>query len=282
MMATRIAVAGPLDLEATLRSGQAFRWRRDGDGYTGVVAGNAVRLRRTKTGVEFTSFPEPETQFAPRLADYLGLADDLEAAYRSLEADPYVKAAITRHRGMRILRQEPWECLVSFICSAWSNVQRVSNTVEALASRFGRPILVNGSAFPTPEEMAEVDEKALRALGLGFRAKYIPATARLVAEGRVNLMALREAPYEEALDTVMSLPGVGDKVANCIMLFSLDQRSAFPVDLWIRRALCGLYLGDAGQTMSVPRLRLWAQERFGPYAGYANHYLFHDRRLAGR
>ena len=284
-MSDAIRVDGLLDLKATLQSGQAFRWSRDGEWYEGVIFGNLVRLRRTPEGVEFTSFPEPEDAFKDRLADYLGLSDDLDAIYRSIGVDEHVKAAIERYPGMRILRQEPWECVVSFICSAWSNVRRVSTTVESLSAKFGEPIATNGtmrSAFPTPEQLAATDEQAMRLLGLGFRAKYIPASAKLVAEGRVNLLALREAPFEEALDAVMSLPGIGDKVANCIMLFSLVQRSAFPVDLWIRRVLSDMYLGEAGQKMSVPKVRVWAQEYFGPYAGYANHYLFHDWRNAGK
>ena len=125
----RIAVDGPLDLQATLESGQAFRWRRDGDWYSGVVFGNAVRLRRTARGIELRSAPEDEEGLADRLADYLGLADDMDAIYRSIAVDGHVKAAIQRYRGMRILRQDPWECLISFICSAWSNVVRVSGNV---------------------------------------------------------------------------------------------------------------------------------------------------------
>jgi N-glycosylase/DNA lyase len=281
----RIPVDGPLDLQATLESGQAFRWRRDGGWYSGVVFGNAVRLRRTARGVEFRSTPADEEALADRLTDYLGLSDDLDDIYRSIAVDEHVRAAIRRYRGMRILRQDPWECLVSFICSAWSNVARVSGNVEAIASRYGQPLRQDGVvryAFPTPRELAIADEAAFRKLGLGFRAKYLPQAARLVAGGQVNLLALREAPYSEALEEVSSLPGVGDKVANCILLFSLDKREAFPVDVWIQRVLCEWYLGKAGEKMSTKALRVWAQEHFGPHAGYANHYLFHGRRLAAR
>lgn len=281
----RIAVDGPLDLQATLESGQAFRWRREGDWYSGVVSGNIVRLRRTARGIEFRSAPEDEAALVDRLTGYLGLADDLDAVYRSIAVDEHMQAAIQRYRGMRILRQDPWECLVSFICSAWSSVARVSGNVEAISSRFGHPIQRDGTArnvFPTPDELAAADESALRKLGLGFRAKYLPRTARLVAEGQVNLLTLRETSYDEALEAVSSLPGVGDKVANCVLLFSLDKREAFPVDVWIQRVLCDLYLGEAGRKMSTKALRLWAQGHFGPCAGYANHYLFHDQRTAKR
>ena len=284
-MPGHIQIKGHFDLDATLQSGQTFRWRKEHDCYTGVIFGNFVLIKPTVDGLEFTSFPETEDAFIIRLSNYLGLDDDLGAIYQSICVDDHLKSVVDRYLGMRILRQDPWECLVSFICSAWSNVNRVSRIVENLSSRFGQPILVDGNiraAFPAAEELASTDEQTLRSLGLGFRAKYIIASSRHVAEGRIDLTSLRNAPFEKVLDTISSLPGIGDKVANCIMLFSLGQRSAFPVDLWIRRVLSEQYLGDEGSKMSMPMVRRWAQDYFGPYAGYANHYLFHGRRLAGR
>ena len=124
--------------------------------------------------------------------------------------------------------------------------------------------------------------KSLRDLRLGYRAEYIVSAARAVADGKLDLMALREDSYEAALETLLSLDGVGDKVANCILLFSLDKLEAFPVDVWIERALQEWYLDGAGQKLSRKNMRLWARDYFGPYAGYANHYLFHDRRLQGK
>lgn len=282
-MIRRIQINGHFDLDATLQSGQTFRWRKENDRYAGIIFGNFVSIKSTMDGLEFSSFPETEDAFIDRLSNYLAFDDDLDTIYRSICVDDYIKSAVDQYLGMRILRQDPWECLVSFICSAWSNVSRVSRTVENLSSRFGQPILVKGNiraAFPTPEELASTDEQTLRSLGLGFRAKYIVESGRHVAEGRIDLSSLTNASFEEVLDTISSLPGVGDKVANCVMLFSLGQRSAFPVDLWIRRVLSEQYLGNECSKMSVPMVRRWAQDYFGPYAGYANHYLFHGRRFA--
>ena len=278
-----MTVEQPLDLSSTLLSGQAFRWRADGGWFHGVVFGNIVKVRRVQGGLELLSAPDDERAIEPLLRAYLGLDTDLDRVYASLSADERLRAAIDRYTGMRVLRQDPWECLVSFICSSASNIPRITTNIESICTAFGRPIAMGGQvrhAFPTPADLAEGGAAALRELGLGYRAEYIAATARVVAGGGIDLMALREDPYDEALAALIGLAGVGDKVANCALLFSLDKLDAFPIDVWIERALQEWYLD--GRKMSRMNMRVWAQERFGPYAGYANHYLFHDRRLRGR
>jgi N-glycosylase/DNA lyase len=278
-----MTVEEPLDLGSTLLSGQAFRWRAEGGWFHGVVFGNIVRVRQVQGGVELLSAPDDERAIEPLLRGYLGLDTDLDRAYASLAVDERLRAAIERYRGMRILRQDPWECLVSFICSSASNIPRISRNIEAICTAFGRPIAMGGEvrhAFPTPEDLANGGDEALRGLGLGYRAGYIATTVGVVAEGGIDLMSLREDPYDDALAALLALAGVGDKVANCALLFSLDKLEAFPIDVWIERALQEWYLD--GQKMSQKNMRLWAQARFGPFAGYANHYLFHDRRLKGR
>lgn len=287
-----IPFAGPLDLDNTLYSGQAFRWRRDGpdsDGdeqwLYGVLFNNIVKMRQTPEGVEFFSSPDDEQALEPLVRDYLRLHDDLEAIYRQICIDHRVRACISCYRGMRILRQEPWECLVSFICSANSNIPRISRNVEDVARSFGRPLSMGSyvrSTFPTPQELDDAGEKKLRELGLGFRAKYVAQASRTIARGDIDLFALREASYDEALEALVSLTGVGDKIANCVLLFSLDKLEAFPVDVWIDRVLREWYLPEQDGKLPRNRMRPWAQEYFGPYAGYANQYLFHRRRLQDR
>ncbi len=278
----RIPFAGKLDLLSTLESGQAFRWRREGEWLYGVIFNNLVKIRQVAEGVEFFSAPDGETAIEPLVRDYLRLHDDLDAIYEAIGADERIAAGIARYPGMRILRQEPWECLISFICSANSNIPRISANVEDMAKSFGIHIEFDGrvrNTFPTPPVLAEVGEQPLRQLGLGFRAKYVARVARTVADGALDLYALREASYDEALEALTALPGVGDKVANCVLLFSLDKLEAFPVDVWIDRALREWYLDGAGLKLTRKAMRPWAQQRFGRYAGYANQYLFHRRRL---
>ncbi len=299
-----IPLTGPLDLAATLESGQAFRWSRRGEWYRGVLGRTVVSLRRAPGGLEFTSAPEPEARVRAALCDYLNLAADLDAIYRSIRIDDVVGGAIERHRGMRVLRQDPWECLASFICTANSNVLRVRSNIEGIASLCGEPIDGGHHAFPAPERLASVGPGPLRRLGLGYRAEYLHRAAAAVAEGRVSPPALREADYGEALEALMAVPGVGDKVANCVMLFSMDKPDAFPVDVWVHRVLEETYPGEIrafrrrlmrrrgpgrprpgrradGAIISRERLREWGRARFGTHAGWANHYLFHDRRTRG-
>ena len=258
-----------------------FRWRRRGGCYEGVVSQNVVTLRPVGAGVEFATHPDSAARIAPLLADYLSLDTDLERIYRSLSADRRLAAAITRYRGMRVLRQDPWECLVCFLCTAASNIPRITRNIESICRAYGRP-LGEGTAtrhsFPSPERLAAAGEAELRALGLGYRAAFLSSTARRIAGSDLDLYALREAPYEAAREALLSLHGVGDKVANCVLLFALDQPAAFPVDTHVAQRLREWY--PACARLKPVRMRAWAQDHFGPHAGYANHYLFHDRRLA--
>ena len=287
-----IPFSRPLDLTSTLESGQAFRWVRDDSRrpeqprwYTGVIFGNIMRIRQVPGGVEFLCGPDADSYLKPLVRSYLGLDDDLETTYSSIGVEGRIGAAIERFRGMRILRQDPWECLISFICSANSNIPRISANVEDMSRSFGRPIRFEThtrNTFPSPQELASAGEERLRGLGLGFRAKYVAKTAAIVVGGGIDLMALREVSYDEALPALTALPGVGDKVANCVMLFSLDKPEAFPVDVWIKRAIEDWYAEETHGKTSRSDMRAWAQRRFGQYAGYANQYMFHGRRLQGK
>jgi N-glycosylase/DNA lyase len=221
-----------------------------------------------------------ETEMEPVLRDYLRLDDDLNAIYRSIDRDGHMHDVIARHKGMRLLRQEPWECLIAFILSANSNIPRISATMENMSRRLGKHLSFRRHdyyTFPSPEVLVAVEEKGLRALGLGFRARYVAQASRVVAEGELRLEELRSMPYEEARGALMEVPGVGEKVADCVFLFSLDKLEAFPIDRWVRRAVVEWYF--EGKSVSYKAVRAWATEYFGAYAGYAQQYLFHGRRL---
>ena len=282
-----IAFDKAYDLENTLLSGQAFRWRGpDEDGWlTGVVFNNIVRMRRVDEGVEFACAPDDEMALRPLIADYLRLSDDLDGIADAINKDDRIGASISRYPGLHILRQEPWDCMVSFICSANNNISRISKNVEDIADAFGSPLELGDSrrnTFPAPAELAAAGEQRLRELGLGFRAKYVAAAAERVAAGEVDLYGLREASYDEALDALTAFAGIGDKVGNCILLFALDRLDAFPVDVWIDRALRDWYPEVAERKLSRKAMRPWAQAYFGEYAGYANQWLFHNRRVRGK
>ena len=271
----------PFDLVASLESGQAHRWRREEDWYSGVVWGNLIKMRQAGRRVEFCCEPWPEAQMLPRLQSYFRLDDDLAAIYAEISRDQWVATMVARYPGLRLLRLEPWECVVSFICSANSNIPRIHQNVEKLAETFGDPVGMDGQVrhvFPTPAKLAEAGEQELRRLGLGFRAPYVAAAARLVAEGNLNLNDLIKMPYPEAKARLMECPGIGPKIADCIAVFSLEKLEAFPIDVWVRRALAEWYFPD--QKRPTDRVLLeWAQNHFGRYGGYSQQYLFHGRRL---
>ena len=232
-----ITVDQPFDLAATLESGQAHRWRLEEDWYTGVVRGNFIKVRQTCGGFEFRSRPSPEGSLVPLLKSYFRLDDDLSAIYVEIKQDRLVAAMVEQYPGLRVLRIEPWECLISFICSSNSNIPRIHLVMERMAQAFGQAIEMDGQvrhAFPDPAALAEAGEMELRRLGLGFRAPYVDLAAKRVLEGILDLEELAEIPYPEAKDKLMECRGIGSKIADCIAVFSLEKLEAFPIDVWVR------------------------------------------------
>ena len=270
----------PFDLHNTLFSGQNFRWRKIGERYTGVVFGNVVDVQLDGDGLEFTSYPDLDSIMGPLLRDYFSLDFDIDAVYDSISKDNHIRVAIERYRGMRILRQDPWETVVSFLCAQASNVPRITKNVEDMCESFGSEIGLGRHNYPTPEQLASAGENALREIGLGYRAKFLVDTARCVADSEIQLTQLRTASYDDALASLLMLNGVGDKVANCILLFALDKPSAFPVDTWIQKMLQQWYLGQ--RKTGLKQMRMWAQDYFGQHAGYANQYIFHSSRIENK
>ena len=281
--ASRAFQAEPcIDLDATLDGGQAFGWWAERGGYRGVVGGRLLRLSRGEGGVEVEALDGEDASVAlPLLRDYLGLDDDLDALRARYADDRVLMCAMREWPGLRLLRQDPWECLISFICSANSSVRKIKADVAAIARTYGERVGCGERdyAFPSPRRLMEADESALRELRLGFRAKYVPAAAEAVAGGSLVLEELRSRPYLHARALLMTLRGVGPKIADCVLAFSLGKGEAFPVDIWVRRAVedrdwYGLSLSDRA-------IGDWARERFGQDAARVNQYLFHARRAAG-
>ena len=280
---THLRVSQPLDLDATLDGGQAFRWRRDGDAWVGVLGSSIVRLARTPDGVDIESGASSMGDAERVVASYLRLDDDLPSIQRELASNPHIADGVRAFPGLRLLRQDPWETLAGFILSSTSNIPRIARTMELIAETLGEPLQLGDAtrhAFPGPEAFLRAGEGQLRDLRCGFRAPYLIAAARAVASRELALEALREASYAETLAALSALPGVADKIADCVMLFSLDHLEAFPVDRWIHRALVDWYGAEA--TFRYGALRDWAAERFGPLAGYANQYLFWHIRQSRR
>lgn len=250
-MTGRINVSD-FDLVATLKCGQAFRWRCEPNGwFIGVVGGRVMRLRQTGGALEGNIDRH-----------YLALDVSLREIVDTFPRDPALRAAVKRHWGLRVLRQEPWETLASFIASSTKQIVQIRQIVELLAQRFGEPIDGTHFAFPTASAVARATLPGLLACKLGFRAKYLLAAAHAVDTGRLDLGALPGMERHRAEEELMKLHGVGEKIANCVLLFSCGHDEAFPVDVWMKRAL----------------RRVKRQVNFGPYAGWAQQYLFHAER----
>ncbi len=269
----------PLNLGHSLMCGQAFRWcMLDDVTYRGIVNGAIVNL--WQVGLRRLEWESGPREVGPEeLHEYLRLDDDLDRIRRSIR-DERVDAAFETYKGLRILRQEPWETLVSYVISQMSNVARICNTVEALAHAFGSRLGEGGGhAFPSPNQLAGCTLAQLRRLGLGYRAPHVLGIANAVSDGEVFLEPMRRRSYDRAKAELMGLPGVGPKVADCVLLFSLDHLDAFPVDRWVARAVCEWY--HDGARMSEKAICAWGRDHFGRYSGYASQYLFHSRRTGG-
>ena len=293
---------GPFNLAKTLECGQTFRWQprthpEIGVHYEGVIFGNVVRVRQVNGEIEFTSSPDSPKDFRPRLEHYLALDYDLERTYASLGSDSsgVMSRLIDKHRGLRIMRQEPWECLASFICTTNIPVDRTTEMIEAVARKFGDRVETDGfnrCTFPQPVILAEAEPDRLRQVFREAHARFpnklprrIAEAAAIVHEYGFFLSILHDLPYDLAFALLNKLDGVADKIADCVLLFSCGKYEAFPVDTHVEQGIKRLYPTDT-EAAELPktliprrkRLRRWGQKRFGAHAGYASQYIFYDQR----
>ena len=257
------------DLEQTLTSGQVFRYEKIGDRYFVCRRDKLFWLRQRGDRLEWGGAGEA---FVRR---FLGLDDDLDATLKRLGRIPQLRPAIDACRGLRIVRHDPWECLISFICSTRSNIPKITRSLNLMARLLGRPVACGDHrdhAFPEIGSLDDAD--LLRTTGVGYRAEYLVETNRLCTADLLKRIA--RMSYPAAREELKKLPGVGDKVADCVCLFSLGFREAFPVDIWVQRAMQGLF-PEAGTTEK--EIRRSAAKIFGPDAGCAQQYLFHYQRM---
>jgi N-glycosylase/DNA lyase len=250
-----------------------FRWTVDGDDAVGIFQGASwsVCQEGDLLLARRDSLAAARGNLAP-LWQHLGTDAPLSRIEGTLVRDPVLRRVLPHTTGIAIMRQDPWECLVSFVISAFNNIPKIRLSVDCLCRRFGDPLPDGGFAFPTPARLADARLPALRACILGYRAPYVRAVSRAVADRTVELSRLATLPYEEAREALLALLGVGEKVADCVLLFSLGHEEAFPVDVWVQRGVEGAYF--RGRRTTPRALGQWARDRFGPLAGYANQHLF--------
>lgn len=275
MISFKLSNQSDLELAHVFECGQCFRWKKEDDGsYIGVIKDGVVRINKDGDNFIIKSSIENENE----IREYL----DLNTNYGEIKNiiskdDANMQTALNYGTGIRILNQDSWEMLISFIISAANNIPRISKTIENISRAYGAKVYFEDKEFylfPTPEELSKATIDDLRALNLGFRDKYIYSATRLVLDGKVNLNEIEKMPYKDAKKELIKIPGVGEKVADCILLFSMKKKEAFPVDTWIKKVMSELYV----DSRNVKKISEYAEKRFGKYAGIAQQYLFYWKR----
>ncbi|HJT82153.1 MAG TPA: DNA glycosylase [Chthoniobacterales bacterium] len=288
--------AADFDLHKTLNSGQVFHWEPDGGGFYGLIgdlplyieqAGERLRLKVAPASSGCGNASSAKTDrpdAAATVRHYFALDHRLNDICGSFPDDPIMNAAAEYCRGLRIIRQPKWECLATFICSSMKQVAHIRQMSRALRERFGEKRELERRTlftFPTAARLAQSSEKELRKCALGFRAKNLLMTARQVAAGEADLEKWTKLPDTELIDRLCDLPGVGAKVANCVMLFAYERLRAFPIDVWIERVLRQRYFARKRKPTAA-KLRAFTINYFGKHGGYAQQYLFHHARTTSR
>lgn len=282
-----ITVKADFDLHLALMGGQAFRWQvRDGK-YRGVIGDLLLEIQPSPDVFTIHILNRSSAaQFGDdAIAQYLCgyfRTDENTEDIRAVLSEDNVLAPLVKDMGViRILRQDPWECIVSYICSIDSNIPKIRTNVASICSYFGEEIVVSdGSAeyvFPSIKSLAESSEDVLRSLKLGFRAPYLLKTAQDLCDRELDFSGMKTQSLDEVRSLLQSFPGIGPKVADCILLYSMDRLDAFPIDRWVRRAVSQLYFG--GSHLPDKEMREWALDRFGRVSGYAQQYLFEWGRM---
>lgn len=260
--------------------GQCFRWNKEEDGsYTGVIKNGVINVKKLGKDVEFTGVCDRNIKEI--CEEYFNLQTNYEAIKEKLSnIDIYLKNSIEYGNGIRILKQDLWETLLSFIISANNNIPRIKTIIERIAKKYGNRIEYRNKmyyTFPTPEMLQNASIDDFRGLGLGFRDVRIYETVQRTLKGEIDLEKLKQEENTEVLrKKLLEIPGVGPKVADCVMLFALNRFDVFPVDVWVKRVISELYFDKKEQTPNV--IHEFAEKQYGNLAGLAQQYLFYWRR----
>ena len=271
------------NLKDIFTCGQCFRWEENEDkSYTGIVKENVINIKEQGNDYVIKSVGNDEIE--KLVIDYFDLNRDYKALQEKLyKIDENMKKSIKYGQGIRLLNQDLWETLISFIISANNNIPRIQKIIKRLSKNFGKKIIFENNeyyTFPTAQELKDVTIEKYRELGLGFRDKRIYETTQIILENKVNLQELENNPNTlEVRETLLTLPGVGPKVADCILLFSdLKRFEVFPIDVWVNRVMNELYIHGDENKISKKQIEQIAKEKFGNLAGLAQQYLFYWRR----
>jgi N-glycosylase/DNA lyase len=284
-------LASEFDLVKTLDSGQVFHWEKVGKGFVGTIGDLPVCIEQRRellcakvASTSSRSLGKDAQDAHATISSYFALDHPLAEICASFPDDSVMNAARQFCRGLRIIRQPKWECLATFICSSMKQVAHIRQISLALRRRFGERRQIGNCfayTFPLAWRVARASETDLRECALGYRARNLLMTARLVSSGKAGLEAWSALPDADLREKLRALPGVGRKVANCVMLFAYERLHAFPIDVWIERVLKQQYFPRKKKITEL-RLREFSETYFGEHGGYAQQYLFHHARMASR
>lgn len=273
---------GPLSVELSFFCGQAFRWVKSHESFIGVVGPDIVEVRESVESIQWRVISSKNPTPSFDAIEYFSLDVDFNSCLEEITKDEIIKKAVNQFSGLRVLRQDPWEVIISYLCSANAPVFRIRRMIEAMSQKWGERIAHNDSQFslyrfPRPPALAKADLQELRDCGVGFRDKRIVRMAQKIVSGEFNIDMLKGMPYLEARACLLKQYGIGPKIADCICAFGLGQWEAFPTDVWIRRIIQKYYLTKQASSKDIAT---FGREYFGRYAAIAQEYLFHFARTS--
>ncbi len=266
-----------INVENSINSGQVFLWKKNGDYWDGVNGQDVLRVNNSGVIKSYQNLK----------IDFFRKNDSLDDIIKSISKDKTVRNAVKKYLGLRILKQDPFQCLISFIISSNSNIQKIKTSLENISKKFGTKIEFENQEFflfPKPRKLSKASINEIRSCGVGYRAKFIKDAANMIFSKEIDFESLKKSKYFETKKSICSIPGVGNKVADCVMLFSLNKLEAFPLDRWMIRILQKYFFNEfqlETKTITKKQYDLLHEKivnHFGPYAGYAQQFLFKMER----
>ena len=268
----------PFNLDLSVSCGQSFRWRKIGEFWYAPVGEAVWKVKQEGDVLLYEGASETD------LIRYFGLDVPLDDILADVDRDDLIHSAVSSCRGLRLHRQPTFECLISYICATCANIPGIQMRIENLAKTYGRPLEMDGMTFytfPNPKDLACESPENIRLCKVGYRDKYICGASAYAAENPNWADEIFSMDYKEAKRKLMSLPGVGPKVADCVLLFAFEKYEAVPIDVWMERIFRTRYIGSE-KKLSYEKAAGYAREHFGKYAGYAQEYLFAEREFIAK
>jgi N-glycosylase/DNA lyase len=266
-----------IDIDNSINSGQVFLWEKNGPDWYGINGQDILKINKNAV---IKSIQNSKT-------DFFRKNDNMQEIIKSISKDKTVKEAIKQYEGLRIFKQDPFQCMISFIISSNSNIQKIKNSLEKITRKFGVKVEIQNKEFflfPKPEKLANASIEEIKKCGVGYRAPFIKKSAEMVFSKKIDFKYLEKLDYKEAKKNICLIPGVGNKVADCILLFSLNKLEAFPLDTWMIKILEKYYSNEfkiETKTITQKQYEILHEKivnYFGPYCGYAQQFLFKMER----